>query len=739
MDENKYPRFIPAVDLNWRGVLKGVTKATDPYQPLYEAFTNSLEAIELRKSKGDHFSPSIFVDLFFNPDMDGKNTELVKLVVTDNGIGFDDVNFKRLQVFKDESKGFSNRGSGRLQLLHSFTKAQYESTYRQNGCIGKRNFVLSKAEAFLNQNAILQLQSEDVCDVDTEIKTRLSLYDLRENGDKRFYKDKTIDEIKAVILDHYIMQFCAYGDNLPSITITFFQNTEQKEYRYITTNDVPRPSAEDENIEVPICKISSDMKRIEKTNEIVKIKIKSFKLPSAQIKKNAVKMTCKKEIVETVKLKMDCLPSDMEIDSKRFLFLLSSDYFDENMGDTRDSFEILNKTDFRKRAKQYGSIIPQVVLEDIETGVSEKASEMYSEIHQQKEIHEQQLQELKDTYMLSEEALVDANINDTVEDILAKAYAYDAKLIAKQDAAYQEKKKQLEALDTTSETYQDDLEDLVREVSEIIPLQSKESLSRYVTRRSLVLDLFQKLIDKETEAQKDAERAMDERLIHNLIFRQHSDDTASSDIWLLNEDYLHYTGCSEHKLKDIIVKGKKLFKDIIDEKEQEYLTSLGEDRLAKRPDILLFPSEHKCIIIELKSLDVNVSHYIHQVNQYASFIRTYTTEDFYIDTFYGYLIGEGLRPEDVRGADGDFKYDPKFNFCYRPSKNVSHLSDLSGKQDGSIYMEAMSYSEMLKRAKKRNESFKEKLMPAVVEKERCEDSLSQDTGRAFESQLAESD
>lgn len=98
MDENKYPRFIPAVDLNWRGVLKGVTKATDPYQPLFEAFTNSLEAIELRKSKGDHFSPSIFVDLFFNPDMDGKNTELVKLVVTDNGIGFDDVNFKRLQV-----------------------------------------------------------------------------------------------------------------------------------------------------------------------------------------------------------------------------------------------------------------------------------------------------------------------------------------------------------------------------------------------------------------------------------------------------------------------------------------------------------------------------------------------------------------------------------------------------------------------------------------------------------------
>ena len=45
MDENKYPRFIPAVDLNWRGVLKGITKAADPYQPLYEAFTNSLVTV----------------------------------------------------------------------------------------------------------------------------------------------------------------------------------------------------------------------------------------------------------------------------------------------------------------------------------------------------------------------------------------------------------------------------------------------------------------------------------------------------------------------------------------------------------------------------------------------------------------------------------------------------------------------------------------------------------------------
>lgn len=717
MNEEIFPRFIPARDLNWRGVLKGVAKAADSLQPLYEAFTNSLEAIELRKKRGDHFLPSIFVDFFYNKDIEGENVELAQLVVTDNGIGFDDENFRRLQIFKDESKGFSNRGSGRLQLLHFFGSAKFVSTYKQEDVIGKRDFILSKGKAFLDQNAILQLLSEETCGADTEIKTKLVLKDLRENVDIKFYKDKDIDQIKEAILDHYIMQFCAYGNNLPSITISFFQNVELKDQRFITTSDVPQPTTEDQIIEVPKCRISSDMKRIEPTDESVSINIKSFKLQSSQLKRNAVKMTCKKEIIDSVKLKMDCLPAEMEIEGKRYLFLLSSEYFDENVGDTRDSFEILNKTDFKKKAKQFGGITPQVVLDDIESNVSSKASEIFTEILQQKEIHQQQLQELKNMYMLSEEALADANINDSVEDILVKAYAYDAKLVAKQDAAYNEKMKELDSLDTTSETYQDDLGKIVKELSETIPLQSKEALARYVTRRALVIDLLDKFINKETVIQKTAERAYDEKLIHNLIFNQHSEDSAKSDMWLLNEDYLHYSGFSEHRLCDIMINGKKLFKDIIDEEEQRYLNSLGEKRLNKRPDILLFPSEHKCVIVELKSLDANVSDYLSQINKYATFIRSYTTEDFRIDTFYGYLVGEALEPNDVRAADNDFKYDPKFNFCYRPFKSIACLGDPSGSQDGTMYTEAISFTELLKRARKRNESFKEKLYPTVVKSE----------------------
>lgn len=705
---NKYPIFISSEGLKWRGVLKGISKASDPLQPLYEAFTNSLEAIELRKQVDNDFKPFIFIDFFFNVDTEGKNDGLSKLVISDNGIGFDDANFERFRIFKDDSKGFNNRGSGRIQLLHSFSLCHYESRFKDNNLIKKRVFNISSSEAYLSHNSILQLFEYGNSETN-DIRTTLSLIGLKEKGDIKFFNDKNIENIKEALINHYMVQFCAYDDNLPNININFIQLNTTIASVSITLEDIPHQTVADETIEVPICTISNDMKRIETSDSTVSLTLKSFKLPSSKVKKNSVRLTCKNEVIDSVKVRMECLPVDMEIDNCRYLFLLSGEYIDNHIGDTRDSFEILNRTDFKKKAKQYGAITPQIILDDIEKKVSEKAVELFSEISVQEEIHQERLQSLKKTYMLSEEALETADINDTVEEILLKAYTYDAKLIAKQDATYQEKVLELEQLDTTSGTYQEDLENIVEELAKTIPLQCKETLSRYVTHRTLVLELFNKLIKRSTEVQRNAERKYDEKLIHNLILSQHNENSKNSDIWMLNEDYLYYKGVSEEMLKDIVITGKKLFREEITQAEENYIKSLGENRFTKRPDILLFPSEHKCIIIEFKSLEANLSNHLGQINKYASFIRSYTTEDFYIDTFYGYLIGEALEPNDIRAADNDFKFDPKFNYCYRPSKSIACLGDPSGNHDGVIYTEAISFSVLLERAISRNEAFKSRL------------------------------
>ena len=110
-------------------------------------------------------------------------------------------------------------------------------------------------------------------------------------------------------------------------------------------------------------------------------------------------------------------------------------------------------------------------------------------------------------------------------------------------------------------------------------------------------------------------RKIDEALLHNLIFQQRSDRADQSDLWLVNEDFVYFSGTSEQTLGEIKIDGVNLLKEILTDEEKAYCTSLGEERRGKRPDILLFPSEGKCIIVEFKNPDVNLGEHLNQINR----------------------------------------------------------------------------------------------------------------------------
>ena len=55
-DQNK---FVEYKDLRWSGILKSIKKSSNVLQPLFEAFTNSMEAIRLRQNKRDSFDTYI--------------------------------------------------------------------------------------------------------------------------------------------------------------------------------------------------------------------------------------------------------------------------------------------------------------------------------------------------------------------------------------------------------------------------------------------------------------------------------------------------------------------------------------------------------------------------------------------------------------------------------------------------------------------------------------------------------
>ena len=150
-------------------------------------------------------------------------------------------------------------------------------------------------------------------------------------------------------------------------------------------------------------------------------------------------------------------------------------------------------------------------------------------------------------------------------------------------------------------------------------------LSKYVIRRKFVLELFRRLLDFKTKIQKEIKegkrekksgeilREKNEHLIHNLIFRRGSSEAINSDLWLINDEYMYFKGVSEQELSELKINGKPVFNTEIDTKYKELLGSRGK----QRADIMLFPEEGKCLIIELKAPKQRIKEYVGQAETYA--------------------------------------------------------------------------------------------------------------------------
>ena len=513
-DINKYVKYK---DLRWSGVLKSIKKSPNVLQPLFEAFTNSLEAIKLRQRERVDFSPYIKVTLNFDSNLHGERSTIKDISIEDNGIGFNEQSYARLVVFKDDTKGFNNRGSGRIQMIHFFQQVFFDSIYQEGTNLMKRKFVLSKAKSFIEKNTILYQIEEPSIIQDLEIRTvvKMSLF-IENKKDVDKYTNQPLSEIKRELIKHFLLHFCSIRASLPSINIVYSINEVEKERDQITVDDIPTPTRTDVTIEVPICTISEDMKRIENIDgEVVPIEILPYKISSEELSSSEIKITSKGEISDTAKIKITCIDPDASLDNYRFLFLLKSDYFDQLEGDERGNIEILDRRELKKIAKEQGYIDPQIILNDIQEKVNDKAKEIYSEISIQNDRFREKIDRLKKDYLLSEEALEDLALSDSTEDVLKKAYTYDAKVLAQKDAEYEKSIQHLNQLNPSSDNYQKDLSAIVDQYVTSIPICNRMALSKYVIRRKMVIELMGKVLDQMLVCQNNEKRNEDERLIHN--------------------------------------------------------------------------------------------------------------------------------------------------------------------------------------------------------------------------------
>lgn len=695
--------FVPQ-DISYPTLMKKHVKKHSSYlQPIFEAISNSLEATS---GKDDIITIRINKAKTLNQEQ----YSFLSIDIIDTGIGFNDDNFGRLRRLYDESKGQNNFGTGRVQYLHFFNNTDIYSVFEEEGLKYKRRIVLSK-NFYATQKSVIWSSEKEVVDIDTPIGTMVSFYYPLSDEDKEKYNELTTTELRDRILIHYLSRFCLNRDNLQQIKLEYYINSicDKDSVQVITGKDIPQPDYTD-SVQVNYSKISVDGNTIIKTPNTEEFIINSYSLPCSIQKRNEVKLTSKNETVEVSGIDFSIIKDSPKINNSYLLFLISSSYLTQQDSDLREQLAIYSKKDFLKKRNLFSGE-EQILTDDIEEKVTSSITTHYKSISKVKESFESQIDELAEMFSLDRRILneVGYKAGDSDQSILKKVYEYNADISAKHDAGIKSVMDSLKELTPSSKDFKKKLNEKVKKVTELVPQINRTELVRYISKRKVILDLMQKTLDKQLDCQQKnskGKKINHESFLHNILFSQHSDDPLDSNLWMINDDFIHYKGISESELRNIKVENELFFREDLTKEELEELTAYNRDKLGNRPDILLFPKEHKCIIIELKSMDADVSKFVSQVSQYAGLIRQYAKDRFEITTFYAYLIGESFTLNEVKRANPFFKKAYYFDYLFCPNYPVDGGEN---RRDGEMYIEVIKYSTLLERAVFRNKIFTNKI------------------------------
>ena len=709
-------KYVECKGVDIKGALGKVSKATNYLQPVFEAITNALDAIiERDQATSEDIEQLVRIEFHFKEGLfpDTRGT-FDKILIADSGQGLTDENFNRLTRLFDDSRGWLNKGSGRVQFIRFFERtditSNFEKIVNNQRTVFTRKCSLSSNQKFLDRNSILSYIDElPVEDSSAKIGTTVVFTIPRQCVDD--YVNQSIDDLKDEIFTHYLVRFITAQFKDLRIEIVFYINEVEVESRCITSSDFPK--AEETKIHIPYKSVKQKGEKYEfvtsnKDTELFTIDV--YRLPDDQINKNLDFFTSRGERVANIGLHL--FKAEESFNGKRFVIAVHSKYINSRVSDSRNKVEVPTDSDVKKMAKS-GSL-PILVedenafitIEDIRKRVTEACLQMLPEIKDVQQKQQAELQRIVKRFCVSSTTLnaVKSKLPPSVSPykILKEVYRYEAEQIAKGDEELDIVMKQIEELDPTSSTYNEDLSLLSKQILQNTPIQNQQALSRYIARRQVILDVMEKSLQRELATQKSGRRNEDEKILHDILFPQKETDPLNSDLWILEDEFIYYSGTSDIPLKDVECNGVKLLRELSDcsEEDRIYLTSDGHDRTKKRPDILLFPEEAKCVIIELKNPGEDLIKHIPQLNTYASLIYEFCSPELEIKKFYTYLIGERINFRDMIRSYPELVESKQFGFLYSTYK-----IRVPNKEDGAQHMEIHTYSSILQRAKLRNKIF----------------------------------
>lgn len=691
------------VKTDFQGLINSIKKSKYPLTPIYEAITNSIEAI-CQNTRLNIKNNLININFYYTGLLE-EIGELDYIEITDHGIGFNIQNYERFKTLLDKSKGFNNRGSGRIQFVHRFDDIKIISRYFEEGTLYKRTFSLNKDEFIYKEDRVKENSKKEPC---TTIKLKAGRLLAR---DKDYYDNITINELVKDLKKHFLLRYHLNTETeLPQINISFYKNKKKESNAVICKNNIPVPYKTGE-ITVSYLKLDKneieDIKWNKTSGKEELIKWAHFKLPEEELDHNGVYLCSKSTPIETVPYSL--INKTEILNENHYVTVFFGDILDNDkyVNHSVDGFLFADKKEIEKEIRNGdGFYLDDEFLFDdtIKDEINKILPDIYSDILDLKEEKIVSIEEIARLNGISNEIVASAsfNITDSKKVIIEKLYVAQAKSISKNNQKIRQVFDELNELNPIDDNYQDELERKGFELLELIPQTNKEELGRYVIRREMVANILHKILNQELKYQNTpkvkGKNKKPEKLVHDLIFKSKSKDTkVLNDLWILDEEFVHFEGCSELPLNKIkFSTGENLLKKI----PPNDLKVFGI-KPRKTPDIFLYPEEGKCILIELKEPSVDLSDHLQQLPKYCNIIANYSNKP--ITKFYCYLIGEVINPhidlnEFNKMVSGSW---------VKPETKVNSV--LTGDKIATVQLEVVKLSSLSERAHRRNRSFAEKL------------------------------
>ncbi|MDR2426139.1 MAG: ATP-binding protein [Endomicrobium sp.] len=625
-----------------------------------------------------------------NEIIEDKDNYIKSFIITDNGTGFNDVNFDSFTRKAYKTNHACGKGLGRMAFLKVFQDVSIDSYFEENSKLFHRSFVFDTSEIKDNKEKVKESHN-----IETSI-----LF----NNIKPQYQKSTlisIDDYHKEILNHfYIFLYYLIEEN-KTFEIKLTDDSGKVSERIINTENLKSDKVKKESISI------TDTSALGGIDSKVDFEILHIK--TKNIEENKAFYIVDERAAGTIN-NLNLPPNVLE-DKNGFRYFynvyLKSSYLNRFLNESRTQLSI--PTDKKNPNKSFvTSDKIEALLKDkvdkflnYEIGVLEKKNED----RVRKVLTDSEYNKISNNkaylYLLADEEtkkslLGSIRYNDSKNSIVSKIKVFHEELQIKT----------IEKINSLVENIKDvkgdvDLKKLEEEINDLsikVNLENSVNLSSYIMYRKYVLSLFNNALElyKNNKSQNEA-------LFHNLLLPKKANNNIDSNLWLLDELFLYFDGASEQSISDIKIKGSKIIRDLSEEEERQ-LNEFNEKRLNKRMDLLFFPEERKCIIIELKDPKIGVNENAGQMDKYVELLANFVKPEFAIEHFYTYLITDNFNKYDKPSG-----YRKIYNIdgFVRDSADIKNFeNDLT---IANQYSEIIKYTDIYTRANKRNEIFFNKL------------------------------